>query len=237
MIAKEENKENSIEKEQKNKEQEINIMEIPSFEFLFDLFKTEINKMQKFSHNLQGFCKESENYEYICENNKKYKILKEGNTLFNKFILCKNRFDFQITMSDLLIQFFLFLKNINPANRKEYNIIKNIFQIFTDIKNNNLLMDDIQCLIEYGLLKKYNNNFYLFLFDINENNVKQLLLLFDIKKYFLYNITNVNSFIFSLNELIDKSNDEIKQNLLVKKLEIYITEILDVLIIENQENN
>ena len=237
MIAKEENKENSIEKEQKNKEQEIDIMQIPSFEFLFDLFKTEINKIQKFSHNLQGFCKESENYEYICENNKKYKILKEGNTLFNKFILCKNRFDFQITMSDLLIQFCLFLKNINPANRKEYNIIKNIFQIFTDIKNNNLLMDDIQCLIEYRLLKNYNNNFYLFLFDINENNVKQILLLFDIKKYFLSNITNVNSFIFSLNELIDKSNDEIKQNLLVKKLEIYITEILDVLIIENQENN
>ena len=237
MIAKEEKNENITQIEPKIKEQEINIMEIPSFEFLFNIFKSEKYKIQKFSHNLQKFCKESENYEYICENNKEYKILKGEKTLFEKFILCKNRFDFQITMSDLLIQFFLFLKNIKPANKKEYNIIKNIFQIFTDIKNNNLLMDDIQCLIEYGIFKNYNNNFYLLLFDINENNVKQFLLSFNIKKFFLSNISNVNSFIFLLNELINKPNDEIKPTMLIKKYEIYLTEILDILQNENQENN
>ena len=231
------NKEEKNEKEQKKIELKINIMEIPSFEFLFNLFKSEKYKIHKFSNDLQKFCKESENYEYICENNKEYKIPKEINTLFKKFILCRNRFDFQITMSDLLIQFFLFIKNIKLDNKKEYNFIKQFFQIFTDIKSDNLLMDDIQCLIEYGLLKNYNNNFFLFLFDINEQNVKQLLLYFDIKKYFLSNINNVNSFIFLLNELINKSNDEIKPILLIKKLDIYLTEILDVLKIENQEKN
>ena len=231
------NKEEKNEKEQKKIELKINIMEIPSFEFLFNLFKSEKYKIHKFSNDLQKFCKESENYEYICENNKEYKIPKEINTLFKKFILCRNRFDFQITMSDLLIQFFLFIKNIKLDNKKEYNFIKQFFQIFTDIKSDNLLMDDIQCLIEYGLLKNYNNNFFLFLFDINEQNVKQLLLSFDIKKYFLSNINNVNSFIFLLNELINKSNDEIKPILLIKKLDIYLTEILDVLKIENQEKN
>ena len=217
-------------------EPDINILEILSFEELFNLFKSEKYKISKFSNNFQNFCKESENNNYICENNKEYKIPKEQNSLFEKFISCKNRFDFQIMISDLLIKFFQFLKSTKPVNKKEYNLIKNIFQIFTDIKNSNLLMEDIQCLIEYGLLKDYNNNFYLYLFDINDKNVSQLLLFFDIKNYFLSNLNNINIFILKLNELIDNYNKKVKPVMFVRKIEKIISEILGILILKDNEN-
>ena len=221
---------------QQHEELDINILEIPSFEELFNIFKSEKYKIRKFSNNLQNFCKESEINNYICENNREYIIPKEQKSLFQKFISCKNRFDFQICISDLLMQFFLFLKQIKLANKKESGIIKNIFQIFTEIKNSNLLMEDIQCLIEFGLLNKYNNNFYLYLFDINYKNIHQLLNFFDIRRYFLSNDNNINIFILKINELIDKYNNEVKTVMLIKKIETIISEILGVLNFENNGN-
>ena len=217
-------------------EPDINILEIPSFEELFNLFKSEKYRISKFSNNFQNFCKESEINNYVCEKNKEYIIPKEQKSLFEKFIFCKNRFDFQIMISNLLMKFFQFLKNIKPANKKEYSLIKNIFQIFADIKNSNLLMEDIQCLIEYGLLKDYNNNFYLYLFDINDKNVSQLLFFFDIKKYFLSNLNNINIFILKFNELIDNYNKEVEPAMFVRKIEKILSEILGILNIENNEN-
>ena len=224
------NKEN----EQKKEEPEINLLYISSFENLFELLKSEKYSIKKFSKNLQKFCIESEKNNYICEKNEEYKVPTDEKTLFEKFILSKNRFDFQIFMSDLLFQFFKFLKNMKPSNKKEYNIIKNIFQIFTEVKNNNLLMDDIQCIIEYGLLNNYNNNFFIFLFDINDKNVNQFLFFFNLKNYFLSNINNINSFIFKFNELIDANNNETNKITFVKKLETILSEILKVIDIDTK---
>ena len=236
MTKKEELKESNIESDKQIKDSEINILEIPSFEFLFNLFKSEKYTINQFSNNLIKFCKESENCEYICENNKEFEIPKKQKTLFGKFNLCKNKFDFQITISDLLIQYFQFLKNIKPSNKQEYFLIKNMSQIFSDLKENKLIMEDIQCLIEYGLLRVYNNNFYLFLFDIKEKNINQLLKFFDIRKYFLSDNNNINLFIFSFNDLINKNPGKLKPVMFVQKLEIILSEILTILKTENQDN-
>jgi hypothetical protein len=96
-------------------------------------------------------------------------------------------------------------------------------------------MEDIQCLIEYGLLKDYNNSFYLFLFDINDKNVSQLLLFFDIKKYFLSNLNNINIFILKFNELIDNYNKEVNPVMFVEKIEKILSEILGILNIEDND--
>ena len=235
MLEMEEINEQNIENE-KNQEQEINLLKINSFKYLFDLLKTEKYKINNFSNDLKNFCIESEKNNYICEKIEEFKILNEENLLFEKFILCKNRFDFQISMSYLLINFLKFVKNNKPSNKKEYNIIKNIFRIFTEIKNNNLLMEDIQCLIEYGVLKDYNNNFYLFLFDINEKNVKDLLFFFNLKKYFLSNINQINIFIFKFNEFIDSNANQEKLAMFIKKLETILYEIL-IMLNGNNEND
>ena len=215
---------------------EINILQISSFEDLLNLIFSDKYSVRKFSKNLQGFCIESEKNNYICEKNEEYKIEKDEKNLFSKFIICKNRFDFQIYMSDLLFQYFFCLKNIKASNKKEYNVLKNIFTIFDDLKNNNLLMDDIQCIIEYGLLSKYNNNFFLVLFDINEKNVKQFLLFFDLKKYFLSNYKHINKFIFRFNELINSAHPEIKQLTFISKIDIILTGILDILDSNNEKD-
>ena len=235
MLEMEEINEQNIENE-KNQEQEINLLKINSFEYLFDLLKTEKYKINNFSNDLKNFCIESEKNNYICEKIDEFKILNEESLLFEKFILCKNRFDFQISMSYLLINFLKFVKNNKPSNKKEYNIIKNIFRIFTEIKNNNLLMEDIQCLIEYGVLKDYNNNFYLFLFDINEKNVKDILFFFNLKKYFLSNINQINIFIFKFNEFIDSNANQEKLAMFIKKLETILYEIL-IMLNGNNEND
>ena len=236
MLLKEEIIENIETTNPLPEEPDINILEITSFVELFDLFKSNKYKISKFSYNLQNFCKESEKNNYICEKNKEYIIPKEQKSIFEKFISCENRFDFQIIMSDLLMQFFQFVKYIKPGDKKEYNIIKNIFTIFTEIKNSNLLMEDIQCLIEYGLLKDYNNNFYLFLFDISDKNINQLLFFFDIKQYFLSNPSNINQFILKVNELIDNYDNGTRPVLFVKQIDIIISEILQVLNVGKNEN-
>ena len=230
MIEKEEIKENNIINDKQNKEQDINILEMPSFEILFNLFKSEKYSTNQFSKDLQKFCKESESYDYACANIKEFKIVKEHKGLFGKFILCKNKFDFQITMSDLLIQFFQFLSITKPTNKQEFLILKNMSQIFSsNIKENKLIMEDIQCIIDHELLKGYNNNFYLFLFDIKEKYINQLLMFFDIKKYFLSDNNNVNSFIFTFNELINKNPGQLKPVMFAKKLEIILFQILEIL--------
>ena len=236
MIEKEEIKENNIINDKQNKEQDINILEMPSFEILFNLFKSEKYSTNQFSKDLQKFCKESESYDYVCEKNKEFKIPKEHKGLFDKFILCKNKFDFQITMSDLLIQWFQFLSNTKPSNKQEFFILKNMSQIFSNIKENKLIMEDIQCIIDHELLKGYNNNFYLFLFDIKEKYINQLLMFFDIKKYFLSDNNNVNSFIFTFNELTNKNPGQLKPVMFAKKLEIIVFQILAILKTENQDN-
>lgn len=217
-------------------EPEINILQIPSFENLLELIFSDKYSVRKFSKNLQGFCIESEKNNYICEKNDEFKIESNEKNLFSKFIICKNRFDFQICMSDLLFQFFLCLKNIKASNKKEYNVLKNIFIIFEDLKNNNLLMDDIQCIVENGLLSKYNDNFFQVLFDINEKNVKQFLLFFDLKKYFLSNIKHINKFIFRFNELINSPHPEMKQMTFISKIDVILTGILDILDSNNEKD-
>ena len=221
---------------QRYDETEINLLQISSFEDLLKLIFSDKYSVRKLSKNLQGFCIESEKNNYICEKNEEFKIEMEEKNLFSKFIICKNRFDFQICMSDLLFQYFLCLKNIKASNKKEYNVLKNIFAIFDEIKNNNLLMDDIQCIIENGLLSKYNDNFFLVLFDINEKNVKQFLLFFDLKKYFLSNAKHINKFIFKFNELINSSHPEIKSIMFISKIDIILTGILEILDPNNEKD-
>ena len=225
---------------QKINEPDIKLMQINSFEYLFDLLKSDKYTIKSFSNDIKNFCIESEKYNYICEKNEEFKILNdegdEGNKniLFERFLLCKNRFDFQISMSDLLIKYFKFLKNNNPSNKKEYNILKRILHIFTEIKINNLLMEDIQCLIEYGVLKDFNNSFYSLLFYISDKNVKDLLSFFNLRNYFLSNINQINIFIFSFNELINSTPKETKLVMFAKKIETITTEIINIL---NDEND
>ena len=240
MLQKEELQLKNLEINKEGQQPEIKILNIPTFDAFFNLFKSDNYKFKNFSNDLQDFCKESEKYNYLCEKNIENKIPTGEKSLFEKFISSKNRFDFQIIMSEILIHFFQFLKNFEPLNKKEYNIIKNIFQIFTEIKESNLLMDDIQCLVEYGLFKDYNNNFYLFLFDMNEKNISQLFIFFDINKYLLSNVNNINIFIFKFNELINKFKEGVRPLIFVKKIEVIISELFSVLnsgyIYKNSEN-
>ena len=239
MIQKESISQINEEEKYRNKNifPQINILNINSFKNLFDLLYSDQYKVKIFSKDLQNFCKESEKNDYICEKNEEFKIPTNEKSLFQKFIICKNRFDFQISMSDLLIQFFLFLKNLQFSNKKEFSIIKFIFQVFSEIKLNNLFMEDIQSIIEYGLLKEYNNSFYLFLFDINYNYMNKAVDFFNLKKYFLSNTNNFNIFIYKFNELIDSFPNGIKQVVFVKKLTTILTEILALLNYENKSDN
>ena len=183
---------NSI-KDNADKE-EIFLLEIESFQELYDLLKEGKYNTKKLEKDLQNFCLETEKNNYICEKNEKNKII-NGQSLFNKFKLSQNLFDFQISMSDLIIKYFKFLINIKPNNKKEYNILNNIFEIFSEINKNNLIMRNIQCLLDNGILYDYNNNFFIFLLDINDKYFKQLFSFFDLKKYFLSSIDNINIFI------------------------------------------
>lgn len=215
----------------------INILNIHSFDIIFNLLISQQYKIRMLSKDLQNFCKESEKYDYICEKNQEFKIPTNENSLFQNFILCKNRFDFQISMSDLLIQFFIFLKDLKISDRKESNVIKLIFQIFIEIKNNNLLMEDIQCLLEYGLFKNYNNCFYIFLFDINDKYLNQIMFFFDLKKYFLSNMNNFNKFLSKFNELIVSNPNGIKIMTLVKKIVYILSEVFKLLNSEIKNEN
>ena len=236
MLEKESYNQIDNENIQQPNEPKINIYEIKSFENLFNLFKSEKYMTNQFSGDLQNFCRESEKNNYVCEKNKEFKIPSNDKTLFEKFYLSKNRFDFQIYMSDLLIEYFKYLIHFKATNKKEYNMKKNIFQLFTEIKNSGLLMEDIQCINEYGLLKDYNNNFFLFLFDINDKDIKQLFIFFDLKKYFLSNINNINTFIFRFNELIVSSQNDVKQFMPLNKIETILSETLN-LFNSNTEND
>ena len=215
---------------------EIFLLEIESFQELYDLLKEGKYNTKKLEKDLQNFCLETEKNNYICEKNEKNKII-NGQSLFNKFKLSQNLFDFQISMSDLIIKYFKFLINIKPNNKKEYNILNNIFEIFSEINKNNLIMRNIQCLIDNGILYNYNNNFFIFLFDINDKYFKQLFSFFDLKQYFLSNIDNINIFISKLNEIINSYKEEEKQFLFIRKITNLITEIFILFENDKEKNN
>ena len=225
---------NSI-KDNMDKE-EIFLLEIESFQELYDLLKEGKYNTKKLEKDLQNFCLETEKNNYICEKNEKNKII-NGQSLFNKFKFCQNLFDFQISMSDLIIKYFKFLINIKPNNKKEYNILNNIFEIFSEINKNNLIMRNIQCLLDNGILYNYNNNFFIFLLDINDKYFKQLFSFFDLKKYFLSSIDNINIFISKLNEIIDSYKEEEKQFLFIRKITNLITEIFILFENDKEKNN
>ena len=140
-------------------------------------------------------------------------------------------------MSDIIIKYYKFLINIKPNNKKEYNILNNIFEIFSEINKNNLIMRNIQCLIDNGILYNYNNNFFIFLFDINDKYFKQLFSFFDLKQYFLSNIDNINIFISKLNEIINSYKEEEKQFLFIRKITNLITEIFILFENDKEKNN
>ena len=225
---------NSI-KDNADKE-EIFLLEIESFQDLYDLLKEGKYNAKKLEKDLQNFCLETEKNNYICEKNEKNKII-NGQSLFNKFKFCQNLFDFQISMSDLIIKYYKFLINIKPNNKKEYNILNNIFEIFSEINKNNLIMRNIQCLLDNGILYNYNNNFFIFLLDINDKYFKQLFSFFDLKKYFLSSIDNINIFISKLNEIIDSYKEEEKQFLFIRKIANLITEIFILFENDKEKNN
>ena len=225
---------NSI-KDNADKE-EIFLLEIESFQELYDLLKEGKYNTKKLEKDLQNFCLETEKNNYICEKNEKNKII-NGQSLFNKFKLSQNLFDFQISMSDLIIKYFKFLINIKPNNKKEYNILNNIFEIFSEINKNNLIMRNIQCLLDNGILYNYNNNFFIFLLDINDKYFKQLFSFFDLKKYFLSSIDNINIFISRLNEIINSYKEEEKQFLFIRKITNLITEIFILFENDKEKNN
>ena len=225
---------NSI-KDNMDKE-EIFLLEIESFQELYDLLKEGKYNTKKLEKDFQNFCLETEKNNYICEKNEKNKII-NGQSLFNKFKLSQNLFDFQISMSDLIIKYYKFLINIKPNNKKEYNILNNIFEIFSEINKNNLIMRNIQCLIDNGILYNYNNNFFIFLLDINDKYFKQLFSFFDLKKYFLSSIDNINIFISKLNEIINSYKEEEKQFLFIRKITNLITEIFILFENDKEKNN
>ena len=215
---------------------EIFLLEIESFQELYDLLKEGKYNTKKLEKDLQNFCLETEKNNYIGEKNEKNKII-NGQSLFNKFKFCQNLFDFQISMSDIIIKYYKFLINIKPNNKKEYNILNNIFEIFSEINKNNLIMRNIQCLIDNGILYNYNNNFFIFLFDINDKYFKQLFSFFDLKQYFLSNIDNINIFISKLNEIINSYKEEEKQFLFIRKITNLITEIFILFENDKEKNN
>ena len=214
--------------------EEIYLLEIQSFEELYDLLKKRKYSSRKLEKDFQNFCLESEKNNYILENNKEYNIIKEK-TLFNKFKLNKNLFDFRLSMTDLIIKYYKFLKNIKPNNRDEYDILKNIFVIFDEIKKNKLIMEDIQCLINNGILIDYDNNFFIFLLDIEDKYFKQILSFFDFKKYILSDSNIINILISYLNEKINSYNEESKQFLFIRKITTLLYEIL--ILLENNNDN
>ena len=216
--------------------EEIFLLEIESFQELYDILKEGKYNTKKLEKDLQNFCLETEKNNYICEKNEKNKII-NGQSLFNKFKFCQNLFDFQISMSDLIIKYYKFLINIKPNNKKEYNILNNIFEIFSEINKNNLIMRNIQCLIDNGILYNYNNNFFIFLLDINDKYFKQLFSFFDLKKYFLSSIDNINIFISKLNEIINSYKEEEKQFLFIRKITNLITEIFILFENDKEKNN
>ena len=214
--------------------EEIYLLEIQSFEELYDLLKKRKYSSRKLEKDFQNFCLESEKNNYILENNKEYNIIKEK-TLFNKFKLNKNLFDFRLSMTDLIIKYYKFLKNIKPDNRDEYDILKKIFEIFDEIKKNKLIMEDIQRLINNGILIDYDNNFFIFLLDIEDKYFKQILSFFDFKKYILSDSNNINILIYYLNEKINSYNEESKQFLFIRKITTLLYEIL--ILLENNNDN
>ena len=135
------------------------------YESFKDLFMSILSKdynINKFQKDIQSFTFESEKNNFICEKNTENEIT--NHKLFHKFILCKNRFDFQLAMADFLINYFIFVKNIKAIDKNEYNKINKIFDIFRIIKNNGLIKDDIQCLIDNGLFQDFYKNNFFFVF-------------------------------------------------------------------------
>ena len=212
---------------------EINFLEFISFEEIYDSLKNGNYKIQKLKKDIQNFCLESEKNNYNNEKNVEYKI-PEQNSLFEKFKPNKNIFDFQLSMSDLIIKYYKFANSIKPANKTEFNILSELYEIFNGINNNNLIIRDIQCLLDNGIFSNYNNNFFIFLFDISDKYLKQIFSFFDIKSYFLLNIVNLNIFISKLNEQINSYKEVKKQFLFIRKISSVLSQIF--ILFENSKN-
>lgn len=225
---------NGINNKNENNGKDIVLLNIESFEELFDKLNNEKYTIKKLEQDIQNFFIESEKNNFICEKNKENKISNKK-SLFGKFELVQNIYDFQITMSELLIKFYKFANYIKPENKKEYNILNKIFDIFSNTQSNNLMMSDIQCLIDNGVFSNYNNNFFIFIFEINDKYIKRLLSFFDIKSYFLSKAENINIFISKLNELINSYNEDNKQFLFIRKISILLTEIFNLF--DDKDNN
>ena len=214
--------------------EEINLLEIKSFEELFNLLKKGEYTTKKLEKDIQNFCLESEKNNYKSEKIKEYNNIIKEETLFDKFKLNKNRFDFKLSISALIIRYYNFVKKIKPENKEEYYILKEIYEIFCEIKKNDLIMEDIQCLLKNGILFDYDNNFFTFLFDTGDKYTKQILSLFDLKSYFLTDTNNINIFISYLNELINSYSEKSKQFLFIRKIITLLNEVL--ILLENNDN-
>ena len=214
--------------------EEINLLEIKSFEELFNLLKKGEYTTKKLEKDIQNFCLESEKNNYKSEKIKEYNNIIKEETLFDKFKLNKNRFDFKLSISALIIRYYNFVKKIKPENKEEYYILKEIYEIFCEIKKNDLIMEDIQCLLKNGILFDYDNNFFTFLFDTGDKYTKQILSLFDLKSYFLTDTNNIKIFISYLNELINSYSEKSKQFLFIRKIITLLNEVL--ILLENNDN-
>ena len=214
--------------------EEINLLEIKSFEELFNLLKKGEYTTKKLEKDIQNFCLESEKNNYKSEKIKEYNNIIKEETLFDKFKLNKNRFDFKLSISALIIRYYNFVKKIKPENKEEYYILKKIYEIFYEIKKNDLIMEDIQCLLKNGILFDYDNNFFTFLFDTGDKYTKQILSLFDLKSYFLTDTNNIKIFISYLNELINSYSEKSKQFLFIRKIITLLNEVL--ILLENNDN-
>ena len=206
------------------------------YESFKDLFMSILSKdynINKFQKDIQSFTFESEKNNFICEKNTENEIT--NHKLFHKFILCKNRFDFQLAMADFLINYFIFVKNIKAIDKNEYNKINKIFDIFRIIKNNGLIKDDIQCLIDNGLFQDfYKNNFFLFLLDLRESYLRQVLTFFDFQAYILSNINTANILISTINESLINHIEQKKQINLIRRIISLLSEFFNLL--ENKNN-
>ena len=226
-------KENEIITNNNITNKEINFLEFISFEEIYDSLKNGNYKIQKLKKDIQNFCLESEKNNQNTEKNVEYNI-PEKNSLFENFKLNKNIFDFQLSMSDLIIKYYKFANSIKPANKTEFNILSELYEIFNGINNNNLIIRDIQCLLDNGIFSNYNNNFFIFLFDISDKYLKQIFSFFDIKSYFILNIVNLNIFISKLNEQINSYKEVKKQFLFIRKISSVLSQIF--ILFENGKN-
>ena len=190
----------------KNEEKlKLDLSNITSFDILFDYFNTNIHTPNNFIYELKNFCLESEKHKFQCESNTE-NLRVSKNSIFAKFNDSKNLYDFQLSMSSLIINFLFFIHN-RQYSKKEFSYIKFLFRSFHELKQNNLIMTDLNSIIKNGLLEKIKNDPFELIKTVKYNLIHDLFYCFNYKKYYLKDIKSFNNFLEKINILIEEVRD------------------------------